>query len=266
MVDLPDILAEIIDHKQTELAQARSSASVEDLRSRAADAAPPRDMVAALRRAPDGPVRIIGEVKRRSPSAGLIREDFDAARLAGCLAAGGSDAISVLTDEKYFGGHLGFLDEVHRAVDVPVLRKDFIIDAYQVWEARAWGADALLLIADALDASLLGDLVALGDELGMAGLVESHDEEALARALASGAALVGVNNRDLRTFTVDLATTARLGAMVPADRILVAESGIACAADVAAVLAAGAQAVLAGESLMRSSDMATTLAEFKRAR
>lgn len=266
MADLPDILVEILDHKRAELARARSAVCVGDLRRRATDAAPPRDMIAALRRAPDGPVRIIGEVKRRSPSAGLIREEFDAAHLAGCLAAGGADAISVLTDEKYFGGRLDFLGDVHEAVDVPVLRKDFIIDAYQIWEARAWGADAVLLIADALDESLLGDLVALGDELGMAALVESHDTAALGRALASGATLVGVNNRDLRTFTVDLATTARLGAMIPSDRILVAESGMACAADVATVLAAGAQAILVGESLMRSGDMARTLAEFKRAR
>jgi indole-3-glycerol phosphate synthase len=266
MTDLPDILTEILHHKRQELARARVEAPLEDLRHRAADAPPVRDMLRGLRRQPGGPVRVLGEIKRRSPSAGVIRTDFDPVRLAGQLSAGGADAISVLTDEKYFGGHLSFLADVRDAVGIPVLRKDFLIDAYQVHEARAWGADAFLLIADALEAPLLRDLVALGRELGMEALVESHDEPALERALASGATLIGVNNRNLRTFQVSLDTTVRLGAMVPADRVLVAESGVATADDVATLLGAGAQAVLVGESLMRADGIATAIARLKSAR
>ena len=266
MTDLPDILAEILDHKRQELARSMTVVPLGDLRRRAAAAPPTRDLAGALRREPGGPVRIIGEVKRRSPSAGLIRADFDPVRLAGELAAGGADAVSVLTDEKYFGGRLSFLSDVRDAVGIPVLRKDFLIDAYQVHEARAWGADAFLLIADALDASLLADLVALGRELQMEALVESHDEAALERALASGATLIGVNNRDLRTFAVDLETTVRLAACVAGDRVLVAESGVATAADVSLLLAAGAQAVLVGESLMRADGIATAIGRLKSAR
>lgn len=266
MTDLPDILAEILQHKRQELAHTTTAVPLADLRRRAADAPPTRDLVAALRREAGGPVRILGEIKRRSPSAGLLRADFDPVRLAGLLAFGGADAISVLTDEKYFGGRLSFLADVRDAVGIPVLRKDFLIDAYQVHEARAWGADAFLLIADALDTALLVDLVALGRDLGMEALVESHDEAALERALASGATLIGVNNRDLRTFTVDLETTARLGARVPGDRVLVAESGVTTADDVSLLLAAGAQAVLVGERLMRADGIAAAISQLKSAR
>ena len=266
MADLPDILAEIIAQKRDELARSMAAVPRDELRRRAADAPPTRDMVAALRREPGGPVRVIGEVKRRSPSAGVIRSDFDPGRLAGDLARAGVDAVSVLTDEKYFGGRLEHLAEVRAAAAVPVLRKDFLIDPYQVVEARAWAADAFLLIADALAPALLGEMVALGRDLGMEALVESHDEAAMERAVASGATLLGVNNRDLRTFEVDLGTTARLARGVPADRVLVAESGVAGAGDVSRLLAAGAQAVLVGESLMRAADPAALVAEFKSAR
>lgn len=266
MTELPDILAEIIAHKRGELAAAKAACRPEELRSRAADAPPARDMVAALRREPGGPVKVIGEVKRKSPSAGLIRPDFDAARLACMLADAGVDAISVLTDERYFGGHLDFLATARGAVDVPLLRKDFIIDPWQVVEARAGGADAFLLIADALEASLLGELVGLGRELGMAALVESHDAEALERAAASGAELIGINNRDLRTFTVDLATTERLAPLVPAGRVIVGESGVGGGSDVSRLLAAGAHAVLVGESLMRAEDAAALVTALKSAR
>lgn len=266
MGDLPDILAEILAHKRAELRQAVAEAPLAALRRRAAAAPPPRDMAAALTRAPGGAVRVIGEVKRRSPSAGLIRSDFNPGVLARRLEEGGADAISVLTDEKYFGGRLDFLSAVRGAVAVPVLRKDFIIDAYQVWQARSWGADAILLIADALEPALLGELVTLGRELGMEALVESHDAAALERAVGCGARLLGINNRDLRTFKVDLETTVRLGPGVPKDRVLVAESGIATAADVARLLAAGAQAVLVGESLMRAEECGDVIRELKSGR
>lgn len=266
MKDLPDILAEILAHKRAELQRAVAEVPLETLRRRAAEAPAPRDMVGALRRSEGGPVRLIAEVKRRSPSAGLIRTDFDAARLARRLEQGGADAVSVLTDEKYFGGSLDFLGDVRDAVAVPILRKDFLVDAYQVWQSRAAGADAFLLIADALEGDVLGELLALGRRLGMEALVESHDPAALDRAVASGATLLGINNRNLRSFTVDLDTTVRLADRVPPGRILVAESGVRTAADVSRLLAAGAQAVLVGEALMRSDNPGEVIREFRAAR
>jgi indole-3-glycerol phosphate synthase len=264
--DLPDILAEILAHKRVELERSMRDVPLAELRGRAADAPPARDMAAALTRRAGGPVRLIGEVKRRSPSAGVIREDFDAGRLAAGLADAGADAVSVLTDEKYFGGRIEFLAKARAATGVPVLRKDFITDPYQVWEARAWGADAFLLIADALEPALAADLVALGRQMGMEALVESHTAEALERAVDSGARLLGVNNRDLRTFEVSLATTERLATCVPPDRILVAESGVRTAADVSRLLRAGAQAVLVGEALMRAENVAEKISTLKSAR
>ena len=264
--NLPDILVEIIANKCQELVAAKAAVTAAALERRAAQAAPARDMCAALRRAAGGPVRIIAEVMRRSPSAGEIAAEATASDVAREYEASGADAISVLTDQKYFGGSLDDLAAVRAAVSVPVLRKDFIVDPYQVWEARAGGADAFLLIAEALEVALLEELVALGRRLGMEALVEAHGAEALDRAVASGARLLGVNNRDLRTFQVDLATTERLARRVPADRVLVAESGIAGAAEVRRVLAAGAQAVLVGETLMRAADRPGKIREFQAAR
>ena len=267
MVDnLPDILAEILRHKRGELIRVKAALSLADLKARGADRPPARDMAAALTRDVGGPVRLIAEVKRRSPSAGEICSEFNPRTIAAQYAEAGADAISVLTDAKYFGGRLAYLDEVRSAAELPVLRKDFILEAYQVWEARAWGADSFLLIADALAPGELAELVSLGRELGMEPLVESHDERALERAVASGAKLLGVNNRDLRTFTVDLQTAVRLAGQVPDDRIPVAESGIRTAGDIGQLLAAGIQAVLVGESLMRAGNRAELVAEFKSAR
>jgi indole-3-glycerol phosphate synthase len=263
--NLPDILVEIIANKRAELRAAKSAVTAAELERRAAQAPAPRDMWAVLRRAAGGPVRIIAEVKRRSPSAGEIAAEATASEVAQQYAAAGADAISVLTDRKFFGGSLDDLAAVRAAVNVPVLRKDFLVDPYQVWEARAAGADAFLLIAEVLEAALLEELVALGRRLGMEALVEAHGPEALDWAVASGAHLLGVNNRDLRTFQVDLGTTERLAARVPADRVLVAESGIAGAEEVRRVLAAGAQAVLVGETLMRAADRAGKIREIQAA-
>ncbi|MBN2584747.1 MAG: indole-3-glycerol phosphate synthase TrpC [Planctomycetes bacterium] len=266
MSHLPDILNQILKHKRQELAEAEARAPLGDLKSRAADRPAPADMAAALRRDGDGPVRLIAEIKRRSPSAGDIVAEFDPRQIAAQYAEAGADAVSVLTNERYFGGRLEYLEQAKSVVPMPVMRKDFLIAPYQVWEARAWAADTFLLIADALEGTLLAELIALGRELGMEPLVESHDEEALGRTLEAGAKLIGVNNRDLRTFTVDLATTERLARLVPAGCVLVAESGIATDADVSRLLAAGVQAILVGESLMRSGDKSELVAKFKAAR
>ncbi len=266
MSEIPDVLRDILSHKREELDVSIRTTPPEEVRRLAADAPPPRDMVRALRRDGEAPVRLLGEIKRRSPSAGLIREHFDPARLAEQLARAGVDAVSVLTDEKFFGGRLEYLAEAREASGVPVLRKDFLVDPYQVREARAWGADAFLLIADVLETDALREMVELGAELGMAALVEGHDSEAVERAVGSGARLVGINNRNLRTFKVSLETTQRLARLVPPDRVLVAESGIHKGADVETVLSAGAHAVLVGESLMRAENLEKKVQELKAAR
>jgi indole-3-glycerol phosphate synthase len=266
MSELPDILNQILTHKRQELAAAEHRMPLAELQGRAADRPPADDMAAALRRTDNGPVRVIAEIKRRSPSAGDIVAEFDPRRIASQYAQAGADAVSVLTNERYFGGKLEYIEQAKSVFSMPVMRKDFIVSAYQVWEARAWAADTFLLIADALEPSLLADLLALGRQLGMEPLVESHDEAALGRAVDAGATLLGVNNRDLRTFTVDLATTERLARFVPARAVLVAESGITVAEDVSRLMAVGVQAVLVGESLMRAGDKSELVARFKAAR
>jgi indole-3-glycerol phosphate synthase len=247
----PSILERIVATKRTEVQSA--APRVADFRARAADAAPPRGFSAALRR--PGEVRLLAEIKRCSPSAGEIRPGADPAEVARAYAAGGAAALSVLTDREYFGGDLAFLAAVREAVALPVLRKDFMIHAVQLWEARAAGADAVLLIARILPDPLMEELLGVAGEAGMDVLVEAHTEAELERALAAGATLVGVNNRDLDTFTTDLELAVRLAARVPAQVTYVAESGIRSAADVDRMGAAGVDAVLVGESLMRQPDL-----------
>ena len=214
-----------------------------------------------------GPIRILAEVKHRSPSAGVLCDPFEPGRLARAYEAGGADAVSCLTDGPFFGGSIAHLREVRAAVDLPVLRKEFIIDEIQVFEARAAGADAVLLIAEALQPQETADLAAVARAIGMDVLAEAHGEAAMEAAIASGAPLVGINNRDLATFEVDLGATERLAPRVrEAGRVLVAESGIKTAADVSRLLACGCDAILVGEGLLRSGDVAGTLAEFKGAR
>jgi indole-3-glycerol phosphate synthase len=204
---------------------------------------------------------LIAEVKRRSPSKGLLAEAVDPVAQAGLYADGGASAISVLADSTYFGGSLEDLRRVRDAVSIPVLCKDFILTPYQVYEARAAGADLMLLIVAALEDAELVELSDLAVSLGMTPLVEVHDQHDLARAVAAGASLIGINNRDLSDFSVDLLTTEYLAPLVPDDATLVSESGIATREDVERVARAGARAVLVGETLMRSTDPAATIRE-----
>ena len=247
------VLDRIVAHKREELAAAKAAVPLSELRSRAAGAPAVRDFAAALR----GPgVSLIAEVKKASPSRGVLRADFDHLALASQYAAAGASAISVLTDEEHFQGTLGHLASVRQALPdgPPLLRKDFLFEEYQLYEARCHGADALLLITAILETSLLRDLVSQTAALGMAALVEVHDEAEVERALNAGATVIGVNNRDLRTFEVDLATAERLRPLVPPDRTLVAESGIFTREDVLRLEARGIDAVLIGEALVTAPD------------
>lgn len=252
------VLDKILAHKVDEVAACKARVPLDAMRARARDTAPARDMRAALRR---DTVALIAEVKHASPSRGVLVDPFEPVALGALYAANGAAAISVLTDERFFQGSLDDLAAVRAAVEVPVLRKDFVIDAYQVFEARAAGADAILLIVAALDDEQLAALHALASGLGMAALVEVHNAHELARAVALGAPLIGINNRDLRTFDVSLDTSAQLAQHVPADVTLVAESGIFTGADVARMGAAGARAVLVGEALVTAPDTAAAVRE-----
>jgi indole-3-glycerol phosphate synthase len=249
---MSSVLDRIVATKREEVAVLRRQAS--ELRDAAAAAPAVPDFESALRSGEC--VGLIAEVKRRSPSAGGIREDAAAADVARVYADAGAAAISVLTDREYFGGGIGDLRAAAAAVGVPLLRKDFIIDATQVYEARAAGASAVLLIVRILDDAELRDLHAVAAGCGLGVLVEVHDEGEVERAVAAGARIVGINNRDLATFRTDLGTTLRLAPLVPPDRVVVAESGMRDAADVARVAAAGVHAVLAGETLMRAESPA----------
>jgi len=262
------ILDEILEHKREEVAAAKSRlpAAEMEARARAVDA-PCRGFRAALAAA-ESPV-IIAEVKRRSPSKGEIRPDFDPVACALAYERGGAAALSVLTDEHYFGGHLDYLRAIRGAVALPILRKDFVLDPYQVDEARVAGADAVLLIVAALDDDALCALHQRGRERGLDVLVEVHDEGELERALAIGPDLVGVNNRNLRTFHTDLAVTEKLAGRVlgaggeAGEILLVAESGIGSLADVERLQSAGAGAFLVGESLMRQPDPEAALRKLR---
>ena len=263
-----NILDTIVEQKQREVAQlpARLIAAG-DLRDALLERGESRDFLAALRSPRAGAVALIAEVKKASPSAGVICKDFDPVRIAQAYEAAGASCLSVLTDEKFFQGSLDYLRQIRAAVKLPLLRKDFIIDERQILEAVEWGADAILLIVAILDDARLQRFHTLATEAGLAALVEVHDEAELDRALAAGAGLIGVNNRDLKTFKVDLATTERLAAKLyapPATRhppLLVAESGIHTRADVVRLEKCGAGAILVGESLMRGSDIITKLRE-----
>ncbi|MCG8588191.1 MAG: indole-3-glycerol phosphate synthase TrpC [Proteobacteria bacterium] len=257
------ILDEILEHKRGELAEAKRRVSPAAMAARAEAATHvPRGFAAALA-AGAAPV-VIAELKRRSPSKGLIRQDFDPVKLAKAYADGGAAALSVLTDEHYFGGRLEFLAAVRSAVSLPLLRKDFVVEAYQIDEARAAGADAVLLIAGPLGPEQLSELHAKARARGLDALIEVHDERQLEMALAAGARLIGVNNRDLRSFDVDLAATERIAAQVPDEVLLVSESGIFTPEDIARLERAGARAFLVGESLMREADVVRALERLRR--
>lgn len=258
-----NILDTIVEQKQREVAllpERRIAAG--DLRDALLERAERRDFLAALRNPRTGNVALIAEVKKASPSAGVICADFDPVRIARQYEAAGASCLSVLTDEKFFQGSLDYLRQIRAAVKLPLLRKDFIIDERQILEAVEWGADAILLIAAILDDARLKQFHDMATDAGLAALVEVHDEAELGRVMAIGANLIGVNNRNLKNFKVDLATTERLAARLfasatsPGAALLVAESGIHTRADVQRLQNCGAGAILVGESLMRSGDVA----------
>jgi indole-3-glycerol phosphate synthase len=247
------ILDEIVASKRQEVAAARRRLPLEELEAQAATAPPVRDFRAALEG--PGPIQLIAEVKKASPSAKVIRADFDPVAIARIYQEHGAACLSILTDAPYFQGHLSYLARIRASVAIPLLRKDFLIDEYQVVEARLAGADAILLIAEILDDAALVGLRERASRLGMAALVEFHDPANLPRVLASGADLIGINNRDLTQFVTDLEQTLRLCDRIPADVVLVSESGIRTRGDVERLEAAGVSAILVGESLMRADDI-----------
>ena len=257
------ILDQILQTKREEVAARRQQVSEETLKAKIADLPRPRNFFQAVTRKTRKPLNLIAEVKKASPSAGVIRADFDPVTIARQYEQAGADALSVLTDEKYFQGHLDYIAAIRQAVALPVLRKDFIIDPYQVYEARAAGADAILLIAEALETSVMIDLQILATELNMTCLIEVHDMDNLIRVRDrvigfphKRYSLLGINNRDLRTFKTDLGNTLRMAELVEDRDVLVSESGINTAADIRKLAGAGVRAVLVGESLMRSGDIA----------
>jgi molybdenum cofactor biosynthesis protein MoaC len=254
---MADVLAEICARKREYIAQREATLSEATLQARAADAAPVRPFATALERAVTlGKYGLITEIKKASPSRGLIRADFDPAALARAYEAGGATCLSVLTDAPYFQGSGDDLTAARAACTLPVLRKDFIVDPYQVVESRALGADCILLIVAALDDALARDLAAAARELGLDVLVEVHDRGELDRALRLDVKLIGINNRDLKTLKVDLHTTEELAPLVPPGRLIVGESGISDPGDLDRLAAAGARCFLVGESLMRAGDVA----------
>lgn len=255
------ILDEIRAHKEQEVADRQSRRPLRDVIAACQEAPPARRLRDALAPMGDHEVRLIAEVKRRSPAKGELRPAADAPALAAAYARAGAAAVSVLTDERFFSGTDADLVAVRASIPVPVLRKDFTICSYQIYEARALGADAILLIASMLTDEQIETFLDVADSLGMDALLEVHAEEEARRAARIGAPLVGINNRDLATFTVDLDTTARIRPHLPADVTVVAESGILTRADVARVQAAGAHAVLVGEALVTADDPAAKVAE-----
>jgi indole-3-glycerol phosphate synthase len=250
-----DILRRILATKRREVEMARAAMPVEDLERRARAASPPRGFAAAMHaRVAAGTPAVIAEIKRASPSKGLMRADFDPARFAAGYEANGAACLSVLTDRDFFGGSRGDLEAARAACALPVIRKDFIVDPYQVLESRAWGADCILLIVDAVPDAQLADLESLAISLGMDVLVESHDAEQLERALRLKTSLIGINNRDLRTFAIRLETTLELAGRIPEGKLLVAESGISTAEDVQRLLDRKVSAYLIGGALMAAPD------------
>ena len=253
---MTDKLTEICDTKRQEVAQRKPAASLADLDARAAAQTAPRGFRAALEAKTAGGFGLIAEIKKASPSKGLIREDFQPAAHARAYAEGGAACLSVLTDAPYFQGHEDFLIEARAACDLPVLRKDFMVDPWQVAEARAIGADAILIIVAALDDAQMHEIEAAAIERGMDVLVEVHNEVEVERASALKSRLIGVNNRDLKRFVTDIGVTERLAPLMPEGTLLVSESGINSHADLVRLAPSGARCFLVGESLMRQADVA----------
>jgi indole-3-glycerol phosphate synthase len=253
------ILDDILARTRITVEEARRARPLADLERQAASAPAPRGFAAALRQ---GDIACIAEFKRRSPSAGWIHQHADPVAVAGAYQSGGAAALSVLTDGPFFGGALADLQAARGAVRLPILRKDFVIDPYQIVEARAAGADAVLLIVSALDDDALGALLGEATRLGLDALVETHDAAEVERALAIGATIIGINHRDLRTFKMDMSLAERLRPHIPSSRIVVAESGIRSVEDVRRMRSAGVDAILVGENLMRAPDPSAALRTF----
>ena len=259
---MSDILNKILARKREEVAVAKRERPLAELREAARAAVPPRDFTGALRaKISGGKAAVIAEIKKASPSKGLLRAEFDPAAIAASYAAHGATCLSVLTDRDFFQGAPQHLGEARGACALPVLRKDFIIDAYQVFEARALGADCILLIAAALDGARMRELESLAKDLGMAVLVEVHDAAELERALELATPLIGINNRDLRSFETRLSTTLNLQPCIPSARLVITESGIRARADVALMRKNGIHAFLVGEAFMRAPDPGVELEE-----
>ena len=251
-----DILSQICAKKRDHLRERKRLYPLSEVYSQAEEATAPRGFADRLKEAnAAGKYGLIAEIKKASPSKGVIREDFDPRALAAAYNAGGASCLSVLTDVPYFQGNDSYLRDARKAVDLPVLRKDFILDPYQVVESRAIGADCVLLILAALDDGQARELAATAIELGMDVLVEVHDRPEMTRAIELGAALIGINDRNLKTLEVDLGTTEELARDIPKDRLLVSESGLATPSDLARIAALGVQCFLMGESLMRETDV-----------
>ncbi|HJV34681.1 indole-3-glycerol phosphate synthase TrpC [Geomonas sp.] len=263
MTQIPDVLKKIVDYKQGELAAEKAAAPLNEITARLADLEDhPRGFEAALRNACEsGWTAIIAEVKKGSPSKGVIRPDFDPLEIASIYQDNGASCLSVLTDQHFFLGHLGYLALIREQVSLPLLRKDFIFDPYQIYQARAAGADAILLIAAMLDLPQLRDFHALARELALDVLLEVHDERELETALKTDCTMIGINNRNLRTFGVDIATSERLAAQIPEGRLIVAESGINRREEIVRLTEKGLHAFLIGESLMRETDIGEKLRE-----
>ncbi len=253
------ILDEIMAYKREVLKRVKEKLPLAKLQERLSGLPPVKDFPSALNA--DG-ISIIAEVKKASPSKGVIREDFDAVEIALDYEANGAAAISVLTEEKYFEGSLDYLSSIRERISLPLLRKDFLFDPYQLVEARVFGADAVLLIAAVLDDDTLKDLLFDAAKLGLSVLVEVHNEEELERTVRSGAQVIGINNRDLNTFVTDIETTKRLLPLVPDSRIIVSESGINTSLDIASLRDSGVDAFLIGEALMREADVGAKLKAF----
>ena len=247
------ILNTIVAHKQEELKRDREKTPLRTLKSRIPDLPPTRDFRAAL--APPGIVNLIAEVKRKSPSKGIIREDCEPVEIAKTYARNGASAISVLTDHEFFGGDLSYLSTIRNVVDVPLLRKDFTIDEYHIYQARVSGADAVLLIVAILTPEQLQEFIGIAKHLNLAALVEVHTQAELDTALDVGAEIIGINNRNLKTFHTDIATSFHLRKSIPDDKIVVSESGIYTREDVMKLGEADMDAILVGESLMKSADI-----------
>lgn len=253
-MEVPSILQRILQRKTEEIAAGKATASMADLAAQANDCNPPRGFRSALGLALEKGPAVIAEVKKASPSAGVIREDFHPAKIARSYQSGGAACLSVLTDRDFFRGDAHYLNEARNACSLPVLRKDFIIDPWQIIESRVMGADCILLIAAALEQVLMQELLGLAKESGMDVLIEVHDEDEMERALRLDHDLIGVNNRNLNTFETSLATSERLKEMLTGDQLLVTESGIRTAGDVKRLRDSGINTFLVGEAFMREED------------